>query len=157
MNEKGMNEQYVDRLHALIIPTLRLPIMVPSSLTAEIMFVPKINPMPFSEPWVLGLAAWRSLAIPIISIECLLGDTQPPIPHEQCKLVVFQPLQGRSEWDFFSILASGDPQPYTVGSTADLVPASSPVNSPYVGATVKIEQSSVIIPNMDAIYSTFYP
>ncbi len=152
-----MAETLAHSMHALVIPTTRVPLLVPSAITAEIMSVPKLNPQPLSESWLLGLAAWRSRAVPVVSFENLLGDTNQPMVHGRCKVVVFQPLGGMSEWDFFAILASADPQPYTVNSATDLAASATPVSSPLVSATVTVGRTAVVIPNMDEIKRVLYP
>ncbi len=152
-----MAELLSQSMHALILPTTRVPLLVPSTLTAEIMTVPKLSPLPFAQPWVLGVAGWRKRAIPIVSFEILLGDRVPPVIHPRSKVVVFQPLQGHSEWDFFGLLASTDPQPYTINDANDLRPSETPVNSPIVGATVIIGRTAVVIPDMEAVQRMMYP
>lgn len=152
-----MAESLSHSMHALILPTSRVPLLVPSTMTAEIMTVPKLSPLPFSEPWVLGVAGWRKRAIAVVSFEILLGDRVPPVIHPRSKVVIFQPLQGHSEWDFFGLLASADPQPYTISDTTELRPSETPVNSPIVGATVTIGRTAVVIPDMEAVQRMMYP
>lgn len=146
-----------ERLHALIIPTQRESLLVPSAMTAEILVVPPLTTQPFAERWVLGIAVWRRRAVPVISFEVLLGAEQMPKPLGRSKLVVFQPLKGRGEWDFFAVLASSDPHPLTVTSVTDLVPTdSASTRKEFVSATVKIGGSAVVIPDMRALSSVFY-
>ncbi|MFV1996770.1 MAG: chemotaxis protein CheW [Acidiferrobacterales bacterium] len=152
-----MAESLTQSMHALILPTSRVPMLVPSTMTAEIMGVPKISPLPFSEPWVLGVIGWRKRAIPVVSFEILLGDRVPPVMHPRSKVVVFQPLQGHNEWDFFGLLVSADPQPYTISDTKDLSPSETPINNPVVGATVTIGRTAVVIPDMEALQRIMYP
>ncbi len=152
-----MPESLSHSMHALILPTTRVSLLVPSTMTAEIMTVPKLSPLPFAEPWVLGVAGWRKRAIPVVSFEILLGDRVPPVIHPRSKVVVFQPLAGHSEWDFFGLLVSADPQPYTINDEVDLRPSETPVNSPIVGATVTIGRTAVVIPDMEALQRIMYP
>lgn len=153
-----MNTQVSDRLHALVIPTQRDSILVPSAMTAEILNLPSLAPIPFSEPWVLGLAVWRHRAVPVVSFEVLTNAGPVPTPHRRAKLVVFHPLPGRNEWEFFAIVASSDPQPYTVTQELPVVASlSARPQDRCIGATVKLGRSNVIIPDMDAIRSRFYP
>lgn len=152
-----MAELLSHSMHALILPTSRVPLLVPSTMTAEIMKVPKLSPLPFAEPWVLGVAGWRKRAIPVISFEILLGDRVPPVIHPRSKVVIFQPLQGHSVWDFFGMLVSADPQPYTISDSTDLHPSETPIISPIVGATVIIGRTAVVIPDMEAVQRMMYP
>lgn len=152
-----MAEVLTHSMHALLIPTTRVPLLVPSAITAEIMAVPRLNPLPFSEHWLMGVVAWRGRAVPVVSFEQLLGDRNPPMVHGRSKVVVFQPLTGMSEWDFFAILASADPQPYTINGATDLKAAATPVASPMAAATVTVGRTAVVIPNMDELKRVLYP
>lgn len=152
-----MAETLAHTMHALVIPTTRVPMLVPSAITAEIMSVPRLNPLPFSENWLLGVIGWRSRAVPVISFENLLGDPTPPILHHRSKVVIFQPLSGLSEWDFFGILASADPHPYSVGSATDLKASSTPITSPLVATTVTVGRTAVVIPDLDGLRRVLYP
>jgi chemotaxis signal transduction protein len=144
-------------MHALVIPTQRESLLVPSAMTAEILTVPPMTQQPFAERWLLGIAVWRRRAVPVVSFEVLLGSDKVMRPHGRSKLVVFQPLKGRGEWDFFAVLASADPHPYTVTSALDLVPTDSALSrNPYVSATVKIGSSAVVIPDTVVLSNLFY-
>lgn len=146
-------------MHALVIPTQADSILVPSAMTAEIINLPPaMAPVPHVEPWFLGVAVWRRRAVPVVSFEVLTGAGPKPTPQRRAKLVVFHPLPGRSEWEFFAILASADPQPYTV--TQELIPVTTATARPLdpcIGATVKLGSTSVVIPDMEAVQARFYP
>lgn len=152
-----MADTLAHTMHALVIPTTRVPMLVPSAITAEIMSVPRLNPLPFSENWLLGVIGWRNRAVPVISFENLLGDPAPPIFHHRSKVVIFQPLSGLSEWDFFGILASADPHPYNVNTATDLKASSTPITSPLVATTVTVGRTAVVIPDLDGLRRALYP
>jgi len=153
-----MSTQAYERLHTLIIPTQSHSLLIPSAMTAEVINVPNITRLPFSQPWVIGAASWRRRAISVVSWEILLGAREAPPVFNRSKLVVFHPLQGRNHWEFFALLASSDPQPHMVDNTGGLT-TSEPKSaaSPFIGATTLIGKQEIIIPNIGELLRTFYP
>lgn len=153
-----MATQTYERLHTLILPTQSHGLLIPSAMTAEVINVPTISPIPFSQPWVIGAAAWRRRAVSVVSWEMLLGAREEPPIFNRSKLVVFHPLQGRNYWEFFAFLVSSDPQPHMVDNTGALTASTtSSVESPFIGATTTIGKQEIVIPNMGEIARTFFP
>lgn len=152
-----MAEIINDRMHTLIIPIHGGAVMVPSVMTAEIIALPALIEMPFAEPWLLGVGKWRGRAVPVVSYEVMIGLRTEPFVHGRTKLVVFHPVTRRNDWDFIGILATAEPQPYTVSSALDLVSDDENADSAYIGARIKLHSQQVIIPNIDAMRESFYP
>jgi len=147
-----------ERLHTLIVPTQSQSLLIPSAMTAEVINVPTITRLPFSQPWVLGAVAWRRRAVSVISWEILLGAREEPPVFNRSKLVVFHPLQGRNKWEFFALLASSDPQPHMVDNTGGLMTsASATIDSPYIAAITTIGKQDIVIPSMAELGRTLYP
>ena len=150
-----MATQTYERLHTLIVPTQNHALLIPSAMTAEVINVPTISRVPFSQPWVIGAAGWRRRAVSVVSWEMLLGAREEPPIFNRSKLVVFHPLQGRNQWEFFAFLASSDPQPHMVDNTGALTAsATSNVESPFIGATTIIGKQEIVIPNSQIYNNT---
>lgn len=153
-----MAGQNYERLHTLIVPTQDHSLLLPSAMTAEVINVPTITKLPFSQPWVIGAIGWRRRAVSVISWEMLLGGRESPPIFNRSKLVVLHPLQGRSHWEFFALLASSDPQPHMVDSAAGVeASSSSEIESPFVGAVTTVGKQDIVIPNMAEITKALYP
>lgn len=147
-----------ERLHTLIVPTQAHSLLIPSAMTAEVVNVPTITRLPFSQPWVMGAVAWRRRAVSVISWEMLLGAREKPAVFNRSKLVVFHPLQGRNTWEFFALFASSDPQPHMVDNTGSLVQTpSESTDSPFIGTKTVIGKQEIVIPNMAELVRTLYP
>jgi len=147
-----------ERLHTLIVPTQTHSLLIPSAMTAEVINVPTITQIPFSQPWVLGAVAWRRRAVSVISWEMMLGAREEPPVFNRSKLVVFHPLQGRNKWEFFALFASSDPQPHMVDNTGGLMSSSkTAVDSPFIAAMTTIGKQEIAIPNMAELARTLYP
>jgi len=145
-----------DQIHALAIPTRVGALLVPSATIAEVVNVPALTPIPLAPAWLLGAIGWRTLAVPVISIDALFGKA-PVLPGTLSKAVVFYPLSGRFQWEYFALLSSAEPRPQPVDASAVSMAASELPSSPYVAAGVKIGGQPLWIPDFEALKQAFYP
>ncbi len=151
-----MNRKATERVHALEIPINGLSLLVPTAGTAEVVNVPELTPIPFSQEWLVGAIGWRMQAIPVVSFESLMGGAaHSPAPGS--KIVIFYPLTGRREWEFFGILSSAEPRPHAVDNSALTANPADLPDTPYIAAGLKLEGRLMAIPNMDALKAVFYP
>jgi chemosensory pili system protein ChpC len=151
-----MARQRQDQIHALALPTRAGVLVVPSATIAEVVNVSSLSPIPLSPPWVIGSVGWRSLAVPVVSFEAIMGGT-PSAPIAASKAVVFYPLTGRSQWEFFAILSSAEPRPQAVDGSAVALAAGELPQSPYIAAGLKFNGQPMWIPNLDELKTAFYP
>src|SRR4051794_2276275 len=106
-----------DQIHALSIPTRVGLLLVPSATIAEVVNISTLTPVPLAPEWLVGVIGWRTLAVPVASIEALFGKPVVP-PGPTSKAVVFYPLSGRPHWEYFAILSSSEPRPQPVDASA---------------------------------------
>lgn len=144
-----------DRIHTLLVPLGTTNLLVPSALIAEVVNVAPLQPMPLSEPWLLGLMNWRSRPVPVVSFDMLLGGDIPQ-PGPRAKIVIFYPLEGRQPWDFFGVITTAEPQPRTFHDSAALSQTLDN-SSPYFAVTLQLDKTVAGIPNLQALRSLFYP
>jgi chemosensory pili system protein ChpC len=152
-----MRKQANDQIHGLEIPTAGLSLFLPSATIAEIVNVSSLIAVPFAPPWLLGVIGWRTVAVPVVSFEALLGGSVPA-PRPQSKVVVLYPLRGRADWEFTGILTSGEPRPHTV-QAATTVAASAdelPV-TPYLATGIRLSDRLFGIPDLDRLRQAYYP
>lgn len=145
----------IEPVHALIAPLAQVSLLVPSALVAEVVNVGRLNAVPFSPPWVLGVLNWRSRPTPVVSFEALSGSAVTQ-PGPRSKIVVFYPLHGRRAWEFFGILTSGEPQPRTFHD-AQALSATVDNSNPYLATAMRLEQGVVGIPDLATLKKVFYP
>jgi chemotaxis signal transduction protein len=144
-------------IHLIEIPTDRLPLLVPSATIAEVINVVALSPLPLVQAWALGVTGWRTKAVVVISFEALLAGTIT-MPGPRSKIIVFYPLPGANHGDFFGVLSTREPQPHVIDNNTDLVPnTAGAVESDYVAATVKLRDKTLLIPDMGALETMFYP
>jgi chemosensory pili system protein ChpC len=146
-----------ERIHSLEIPLGGLSLLLPSAAIAEVTSYSELDPVPGGARWVLGVFGWRSQAVPVVSFEALLGRAAAT-PSASSKLVVFYPLGGRRAWEFFALLASGEPRPRAIdtGTAVAAEPAELP-ETPYIAAGLRTENGVLAIPDLDALKALFYP
>jgi chemotaxis signal transduction protein len=145
-----------DQIHALAIPTRVGSLLVPSATIAEVVNVTTMTPVPLAPAWVLGVVTWRTLAVPVVSLEGLFNKpvTQP---GNLSKAVVFYPLAGRATWEYFAILSSAEPRPQPIDASAISVPASEIPNPSFIAGGIKVAGQPMWIPNFDGFQQAFYP
>lgn len=152
-----MNRPAAERIHTVEIPIAGMSLLVPSASIAEVANVPVLTPIPFSATWLLGALSWRQQALPVVSFEALIGLPVEPVGAGS-KVVVFYPLTGRKEWEFFGMLSAFEPRPHAVDSSnSDVAGADDLPTSPFIAGGIKLAERIMAIPNMGALKRAFYP
>jgi chemosensory pili system protein ChpC len=146
-----------ERIHSLEIPLKGSTLLVPSAAIAEVVNPTELFRVPGAPEWMLGVMGWRSQPVPVVSFEGLIG--QPiPITEEGSKIVIFYPLSGPRDWEFYGLLSLAEPRPQPV--TSALIEAEDPARLPdtvFIAAGVKIKGRLLFIPDFDALGRAFYP
>lgn len=146
-----------DRIHSLEIPLGDGALLVPSAAVAEVTNPSELYPVPGTPSWFLGVLGWRSQAVPVVSFEALMGRAIGLVASGS-KIVVFYPLAGRSEGEFYALLSSSEPRPQTV--TAGAIEAEDPArlpDTPLIAAGIRLKERTLFIPDFDALRRAFYP
>jgi chemotaxis signal transduction protein len=152
-----MNQPVSQRVHILQIPIRMMTIVIPISNTAEVINVGELVSIPCSPAWVQGAVAWRNRAIPVFAFEALLGKPISPITSRS-KVVIFNPLVGRRDWEFFGMLSTSEPHPGMVDNVGPLTTTKPEfADNPYVAAEIRLEEKLGLIPNLDTMARIFYP
>jgi hypothetical protein len=141
-------------VHTLLIPTTTYSILIPSANIAEVITVSNLSPLPAGPDYCAGLAAWRNRAIPVISMEVLAGMAYAP-PGPRSKYVVFFPLPGCHESQFFAIQSLSEPQPNNIADTEGMI--TEKPDTPLAAAALKLETATGIIPDLNWLKTMLYP
>lgn len=151
-----MKPHVAESIHALEIPLLGATLLFPSSSIAEVINVLPVTPVPYSDPWLLGVIGWRSKAVPLVQFEVFMGSA-PPVPQPSSKIVIFYPLSGRKDGEFFGMYAISEPRPLRLdGSYSTAGPKELP-DTPFIAAGLKMGAKVMLIPDLEKLKSTFYP
>jgi len=141
-------------VHSLLIPTASVHVLVPSATIAEVINVAPLGRLPCAPDWCLGVIGWRQRAVPVISLEALLGKgVSAPTPRS--KIMVFFPLPGCQEGQFFGVLSTAEPQPHTIDSVDGIVTESP--HPRYFAAALRVGGVTAGIPDLKALKATLYP
>lgn len=144
------------RLHSLEVPLGRITLLVPSAAVAEVINLQNMVPVPFGQPWLDGAIGWRTLAVPVISLDTLLGSPATA-GSASGKIVIFYPLTGRKDWEFFAMLATGEPRPQVLDGSQPVAEGSELPDSPYIAAGLKVDGRLMLIPDFEQLKKAFYP
>ncbi len=146
-----------DRIHSLEIPLQGVTLLVPSAAIAEVTNPTALHPVPGAPPWLLGVMGWRAQPVPVVSFEGLIGQSMPSVSAGS-KIVIFYPLPGPRDWEFYGILSLAEPRPQPI--TSDSLEAEDPArlpDTPFIAAGVRVKGRLLFIPDFDALRQAFYP
>jgi len=144
------------RLHSLEVPLDGITLIVPSAAVAEVINPLTLTPVPFGQPWLKGVFGWRTLAVPVISFEALVGMPEPASTAAG-KIVIFYPLRGRADWEFYGMFATAEPRPQALSQNEPVASDSELPKLPCIAAGLKVGGKLMLIPDMDEIKKVFYP
>jgi chemotaxis signal transduction protein len=152
-----VRRQTADRVHTLEIPIGGLSLLLPSATIAEVVGAPELSPVPLGQPWLLGAIGWRTLAVPVVSFEALLGGAASA-PGPGSKVVILYPFPGRADWQFVALLTAAEPRPRSIdgAEVVAIEPADLP-ESPYLASGLRHRGTLLAIPNLDALKAVFFP
>jgi chemosensory pili system protein ChpC len=152
-----VRRQTADRVHTLEIPIGGLSLLLPSATIAEVVSAPELSHVPLAQPWLVGAIGWRTLAVPVVSFEALLGGTPSPRAVGS-KVVILYPFPGRADWEFVGLLTASEPRPRSIdGGEVVAIDAADLPDSPYVASGLKHRGTVLAIPDLDAMKAVFYP
>jgi chemosensory pili system protein ChpC len=152
-----MARQASDRVHVLEIPLSGMSLLLPSASIAEIVSVADLGRVPFGPNWLLGVTGWRTLAVPVISFEALLGQ-RPAASTPASKIAVLYPMPGRADWEFIGLLTAAEPRPRAVEDAGLVTAVASDLpDTPYIAAGLKAQNRLLAVPDLEAMKKTFYP
>lgn len=146
-----------ERIHSLEIPLSSTSLLVPSAAVAEVTNPAELFPVPGAPPWLLGVIAWRLQPVPVVSFEGMIGRAATSVTPSS-KIVVFYPIAGRREGDFYGVLSTAEPRPQSV--SANTIEPEEPGRIPdtaLVATAVKLKGRTLLIPDFDALRAAFYP
>ena len=143
-----------DPVHTLEVPTISLPLLLPSACMAEVVALPRLARVPHAPPWLLGVLGWRLRPVPVISYDILTGE-EGHTPGPRARVVVLYPLPGRKAWEFVGILSASEPQSRIIDS--GVVPVALNDSFRYIAAALKFDERTVGIPDFAALARILYP
>jgi len=105
----------ISEIYSLLVPLLDGRLIIPRSCVAEVVGFQQPSEMPGAPPWYLGMFAWGSRQIPLISFEGTCGQTIPPLTG-RTRVVVLFALGSQIEGGYYGLVSQGFPQLVRVSS-----------------------------------------
>lgn len=152
-----MNDQRPLSVSTLLIRQGGLQVVLPGALVAQVMsHFSEVVAVPDVEDWMLGLVAWRSLAVPVISLETLLAGKAPE-RFERGRLVVCYPLPGRNAREFFACAAPDGVQTHSVSGASAMTATPAGLRADLIaGALTLPDGAAGVIPDLNRLSAEFY-
>jgi len=99
--------QYPQEVSCLLIPMSGVPMLLPNVSVAEII-TGKVAPNARTPVWHLGTLNWRSVLIPVVSLE-LLNQQTPQMESQYLRLAIINSYRGDNRLPFYAIVVEGIP------------------------------------------------
>jgi chemosensory pili system protein ChpC len=96
----------ISEIYSLLVPLLDGRLIIPRSCVAEVVGFQAPSEMPGAPPWYLGMFAWGSRQIPLISFEGTCGQTIPPLTG-RTRVVVLFALGSQIEGGYYGMVSQG--------------------------------------------------
>lgn len=135
-------------VRCLAIPLVGETLLLPHTAVAEVGAYEAPVAVPNGPTWLLGLVRWRGLNVPLVGFERLLESEASDRP---ARLVVFNTLNGNARLPFIAVPADAIPRLVIAGEGRVETIQKRAEDGPAVLQRVKIEESTFIIPDFDAL------
>lgn len=133
-----------------LIPLADMYLLLPTTCIAEIIDWQQPEAVPDAPEWLLGMLAWRSLRIPLLSFEAANGRPRGEISRRG-RIAVLNGIGGDPELPFYALQLQGIPH-LTLVDQANIGAISEPEESlPLVLAYAMLQEQAVLIPDQDKL------
>jgi chemosensory pili system protein ChpC len=137
-----------DRIRSLWVPLREMNLLLPNMAVAEIGSYRTPEEVPGAPDWFLGMVRWRTLRIPVISLESLCGLTIPTNPVFS-RLMIVNSVRPGSRVEYFGIVTAGLPGLMQFGyETASRVEA---LPQQGLQCVVQVGSELAVIPDLDGL------
>ena len=149
-----MEQQQI--LRSLLIPLQGGQGILPHSSLVEVL--PFATPLRLdnSPPWVMGTMLWRSLNIPLVSLEWLIYDTGPD-SGTYSRIVMVNTLNKDPRLPYLGIMGINAPRLINLERTQITLDETAGSLRPGVLSWVKVNGQRACIPDIDTIEAQLVP
>lgn len=140
-----------EEVRCLHIPIQNGYLLLPNTAVAEVAPLDEIRDLPLTgerPDWLLGGVLWRTLLVPLVSYEALMGL---PAARQDAgaRMAVFNSISGKPGLPFFAVLSQGIPRLVRVNEAN--VMAGEETSAALVKGVVKVNDETGLIPDLDAL------
>lgn len=140
----------IDVVRSQLLPLTGMTLVLPNTCIAEVITLQTIEPIKKSADWLLGMASWRGIHIPVISFEKANGVTADE-HTKNTRIAVLNSLSNDDEISFYGVVAQGIPKLLTI-EKAEINAIKKPeLKLPIAQQQAMISDVAVVIPNQEKI------
>ena len=133
-----------------LLPLSEMQLVLPNTSIAEIISLLPIEPIKKSAGWLLGMANWRGIQIPIISFEQANGVAA--IEHsKKTRIAVLNSLGSDDNLSFYGVITQGIPKLLSLDKTSISTIKKPSSTLPIAVQQVEINGVAAVIPDQDQI------
>ncbi len=144
----------IESVRSLWIPLSGINLLLPNVAIAEVTSYQAVDQISDGPDWLLGRLSWRDRALPLVSIERIVG-----LPWEEgalgARISVVNSVKEKSEIPFFAMVTLGIPR--LLHADTDALGESVLENKKYpevVADLVQIGSEEALIPNLEILQSS---
>jgi len=138
-----------------VIPLEGEKVILPNTAVAEIIGYSKPDSLPSavekSAPeWLQGMIKWRGVAVPLVSLEVMMGGLKSE-SHSRSRITVVNVMLENCGHSFFAFVTQGIPTLLRADNERMSVIDAADQESPGVACHVVLEGEAAVIPDFDQI------
>ncbi|MBT8051334.1 MAG: chemotaxis protein CheW [Gammaproteobacteria bacterium] len=137
-------------LHCMLVPTEPEPLLLPTSVMAEVIDFQPPRPTEDAPPWLLGEVDWENRQVPVFSFGALINGTEVGDIPKRARIMILKSLTDSTRVPYLGLLMSDLPRPVQI-EQSDLVETGDDKKSLGVFSHVRFEKENAIIPDMDRL------
>jgi chemosensory pili system protein ChpC len=149
--KQAIESKVAREMVSMLLPVSNKQLMLPSVALAEVVPLPVIETVRDCPNWLMGMAVWRDLKIPIISYEGINDEPFAPTDVGR-QLAVFNGLKDVEKLPFYGVALQGMPRMTRI-SEEDVRENDELVKGVAEAMAIFSEGSPALIPDLDYIES----
>ena len=137
-------------IRCVLVPVGQLRLLLPNATVAEVITLPKAEPVEGAPDWLLGRIAWRGWRVPLVSFTRLAGVEEGD-PELSPRVAVLKALGGNPQLPFIALVTHGFPRLTTLNAEL-IIPTHD--GSPLPAGTrahVLVRDDVAMIPDLEGI------
>lgn len=146
-----MAEAVKETVRSMLLPINGGKILLPNTVVAEVVSFSKPVQAEQSLDFLLGTIAWRSVTVPLVSLEKAFGMDLPE-QNPRAQIAILYTISGNASMPYVAIHMQGIPHAVVVDEDK-LVAAESSINSELLQAECLLNNETILLPNLLAIES----
>ena len=137
-------------IHCMMIPAEKETLLLPTSVSMEVIDFTQPSPMEGAPPWLLGLLEWNNRQVPVFSFDALINGSEVGKVDRRSKIMILKSLADTGRVPYIGLLMEDLPRPVEIDDK-DLAQTGDDKKSLGVFSRVTFEETEAIIPDMDRL------